>query len=130
MMWAGWPAERVLYLFLGVLSLAVALQVTLMHWRQNFRHWSMWVPVLATPALGLVALLLALQSSELLRGILVWLSGAGALAGLVGTYYHWEGVGERVDGYTLNNFMVGPPIALPLLVSALGALGLIVVYLL
>jgi len=127
-MWAGWPAERILYLFLGVVSLAVALQVTLMHWRQNFRHWSMWVPVVATPALGLVALLLALHNSELLRGLLVLLAAAGTLAGFVGTYYHWEGVGERVDGYTLNNFMVGPPVTLPLLISALGILGLIIVY--
>lgn len=129
-MWIGWPAERVLYLFLGVVSLAVALQVTLMHWRQNFRHWSMWVPVVATPALGFIALLLTLRNSDALRGLLFLCSAVAGVAGLVGTYYHWEGVGERVDGYTLNNFMVGPPITLPLLITALGTLGLIIIYLL
>lgn len=128
-MWAGWPAERILYLFLGVVSLAVAAQVTLMHWRQNFRHWSMWAPVIETPLLAVVALLLTWVNSGALRSLLVLLSALSGLTGLVGTYYHWAGVGERVDGYTLNNFMVGPPVALPLLVSALGALGLIAVYL-
>jgi len=128
-MWAGWPAERILYLFLGVVSLAVAAQVTLMHWRQNFRHWSMWTPVIETPLLAVVALLLTWVNSGALRSLLVLLSALSGLTGLVGTYYHWAGVGEWVDGYTLNNFMVGPPVALPLLVSALGALGLIAVYL-
>lgn len=129
-MWSGWPVQRVLFLFLGIVFLAVFVQVGLMHWRQNFRHWAMWVPVVGTPALALVALLLAWQNVGFLRQLFVWLSAAGVLSGLAGSYYHLEGVGERVDGYTLNNFMVGPPITLPLLVSALSVLGLIVVYML
>lgn len=129
-MWTGWPVERVLYLFLGIVFLAVFVQVGLMHWRQNFRHWAMWIPVLATPALGLLALLLAWRNIDGLRLVFALLSAAGVLSGLMGSYYHWEGVGERVDGYTLNNFMVGPPITLPLLISALSVLGLIVVYML
>jgi len=47
----------------------------------------------------------------------------------VGTYYHWAGVGARVDGYTWNNLMVGPPVTLPLMVSAMGVLALIALYL-
>lgn len=129
-MWNGWPADRVLFLFLGVVHLAVFVQVGLMHWRQNFRHWAMWVPVVATATLGFLALLLAWRSVEALRWLFVLFSSAAVLSGLMGSYYHIEGVGGRVDGYTLSNFMVGPPVALPLLVSALGALGLIVVYLL
>jgi len=89
----------------------------------------MWTPVIETPLLAVVALLLTWVNSGALRSLLVLLSALSGLTGLVGTYYHWAGVGERVDGYTLNNFMVGPPVALPLLVSALGALGLIAVYL-
>ena len=110
--------------------LAVFVQVGLMHWRQNFRHWAMWIPVLATPALGVLALLLSWRNVDGLRLIFVLLSAAGVLSGLVGSYFHVEGVGERVDGYTLSNFMVGPPVTLPLLVTALSVLGLIVVYLL
>lgn len=127
-MWNGWPVDRVLFLFLGVVHLAVFVQVGLMHWRQNFRHWAMWVPVVATASLSLLSLLLTWQDAEALRSLFVLLSSASILAGFVGTYYHVTGVGARVDGYTLSNFMVGPPAALPLLVSALGVLGLIVVY--
>lgn len=129
-MWNGWPADRVLFLFLGVVFLAVFVQVGLMHWRQNFRHWAMWIPVVATPSLGVLALLLTWRNVEGLRLLFVLLSSVGVVSGLVGSYYHIEGVGGRVDGYTLSNFMVGPPVALPLLITALSALGLIVVYLL
>lgn len=128
-MWLGWPAQRVLYVFLGVVFLAIFVQVTLFHLRQNFRHPTMWLPVIATPALALLAFLLAWQQLAWLRITFSTLAGIGALAGLVGTYYHLAGVGERVDGYTLNNFMVGPPPTLPLMVTALSVLGLIVVYL-
>jgi len=128
-LWASWPVERALYLVVGVSFLAVFVQVTLYHWRQNFRHWAMWVPVIATPALGLCALMLAWQNASWLRTALAVLSAAGVAGGLVGTYYHVAGVGERVDGYNLNNFMVGPPPALPLLVTALSALALIGLYL-
>src|SRR5690606_36965759 len=95
----------------------------------NFRHWSMWAPVIETPLLAVVALLLTWVNSGALRSLLVLLSALSGLTGLVGTYYHWAGVGARVDAYTLDHFMVGPPVALPLLVSALGALGLTAVYL-
>ena len=128
-LWAGWPIERAIYLFVGVVFLAVFVQVTLYHWRQNFRHWSMWIPVIATPALGLVALLLAWQNMPWLRALLGLLSAAGIVSGLAGTYFHVAGVGERVDGYNLNNFMVGPPPALPVLVSALSVLALMGLYL-
>lgn len=129
-MWGGWPIERVFYLFLAVVAFAVFAQVALFHWRQNFRHWSMWVPVFGLLALSLLAGLLAIRPDPALTTLFVAFAAIGIASGLVGTYYHWAGVGERVDGYTLNNFMVGPPPALPLLVSAVGALGLIVVYLL
>jgi len=89
----------------------------------------MWVPVISTPALGLAALLLAWQDMPWLRALLAWLSAVGVAGGLMGTYYHIAGVGERVDGYNLNNFMVGPPPALPALVTALSVLALIALYL-
>ncbi len=127
-MWSGWPFERILYLFLGVLFLGVFVQVTLFHWRQNFRHWSMWIPVVGTPALGLIALGLVLVDSAALRTLLALFSAVGVAAGMVGSYFHVEGVGERVDGYTLSNFMVGPPLVLPLMVTLLSLLALFTLY--
>lgn len=126
--WIGWPMERIVYLFLGILFLGVFAQVTLYHWRQNFRHWSMWIPVVATPLLGLVSLGLVAVNAEFLRGALGLLSALGAVAGLVGSYYHVEGVGERVDGFTLSNIMVGPPLVLPLMITILSLFALFALY--
>lgn len=128
-MWVGWPLERILFLLLSLLFLGTFVQVTLFHWRQNFRHWSMWIPVTATPALGLVCLGLVLVDAPALRGLLGILSALGVFAGIMGSYYHIEGVGERVDGYTLSNFMVGPPLVLPLTITLLSLLALVTLYL-
>lgn len=127
-MWIGWPVERIVYLFLGLLFLGVFVQVTLFHWRQNFRHWSMWIPVVATPLLGLVSLGLAAVNAEPLRAALGALSALGAVAGLLGSYYHVEGVGERVDGFTLSNIMIGPPLVLPLMITILSLFALVALY--
>lgn len=126
--WNGWPLDRVILLAAGVLFLVLFVQVTLFHYRQNFRHWSMWIPVLATPLFGLCLLLFAFyKASWLLYGLAVLLS-VGVLAGMYGTYVHIRGVGERVGGYELRNFMIGPPLTLPALISALSLIGLIAVF--
>ena len=41
---------------------------------------------------------------------------------------HIRGVGERVDGYKLRNFLIGPPLTLPALITAVSLLGLIALY--
>jgi hypothetical protein len=39
------------------------------------------------------------------------------------------GVGQRVGGFSQSqNFLVGPPIVLPLMMSAISALGLLALY--
>lgn len=126
-MWMGWPIERVLFVLLGVLFFGVFVQVTLYHMRQNFRHPSMWLPVIATPVVGVLCLILAGWNVPLLRGVLAWSSGITAAASLYGTYLHSVGVGNRVGGYNINNAMVGPPVMLPLLLATLSVMALIVV---
>src|SRR5690625_5520112 len=113
-MWSGWSMERVLFLFLGVTFLAIFVQVTLFHLRQNFRHPAMWSPVIGTPLLGVLALLITRTPSVGLLNAFAIFSVVGAVTGLVGTYFHVVGVGQRVCGYTINNAMVGPPSMLPL----------------
>lgn len=58
-------------------------------------------------------------------GALCWF---GMVAGLIGFYKHFRGVGQRVDGYRLHNFLVGPPVILPLFVSAFSALALLALH--
>lgn len=128
-MWVGWPVERVLLLFLGVVFLALFVQVTMMHSRQNFRHWAMWLPVLGTPTLGVLSLIMVFWNAAALRTIFSYLLVIVGVAGVMGTFFHLEGVGERVDGYTLSNFLVGPPVLLPIMVTAMSVLGLIILFL-
>ncbi|HZG14424.1 MAG TPA: hypothetical protein VE710_05310 [Candidatus Bathyarchaeia archaeon] len=128
-MWQGWPLERVLLLLAGLAFALIFIQVTLFHSRQNFRHWSMWVPVIETPLFALVAIVLAFYQPGWLRltfGLLMWLGLGG---GIYGAYQHAVGVGQRVGGYSqTQNFLVGPPIILPLMISAISALGLLALY--
>lgn len=127
-MWDGWPLSRVLFLFTALAFLMIFLQVTLFHYRQNFRHWTMWTPVIATPLLGVLLLTLAFYNAPWLRTLTAIFCSVGVLAGLGGFALHVEGVGERVDGYKMQNLLVGPPITLPLMVVAMSALGLLALY--
>jgi len=126
--WTGWPLSRVLLLFTGIAFLMIFIQVTLFHYRQNFRHWAQWLPVLAVPVLGVTALAVGFFNVIWLRMVLMVLLFTGLAAGIFGFVLHVEGVGERVDGYRMQNFLVGPPITLPLMVAAISLLGLIALY--
>lgn len=128
MNWIGWPIERVLILFTGLAFLLLFIQVTLFHYRQNFRHWSMWIPVLGTPVFGLLSVLYGFYHVLVLGQILAVLFAVGFLAGGYGSFLHIRGVGQRVGGYELRNFLIGPPLVLPAMVSAISVLGFIALY--
>lgn len=126
--WLGWPIERILIIFTGILFLVIFIQVTLFHYRQNFRHWSMWIPVLATPVFGLLSVIYGFYNTFWLAQLLAVLFGIGFIAGGFGSFMHIRGVGQRVGGYELRNFLTGPPLTLPAMVSAISVLGFIALY--
>ncbi|QMV44795.1 hypothetical protein [Cohnella cholangitidis] len=126
--WNGWSLDRVMVFSLGLLFLVIFVQVTLFHYRQNFRHWSMWIPVVATPLFGLCLLGFSFYKAAWLAGLLTVLLSVGIAAGAYGSYMHVHGVGERVGGFEMRNFMVGPPLALPALISAVSLLALFALY--
>lgn len=128
MIWNEWTLPRVLILFVGLAYLLIAIQVTLSHYRQNFYRKVMLVPVLTAPLYCVIAIALALWGRSWLFTtfhIFMWL---GVISGLIGFYYHFRGVGLRVGGYALRNFLVGPPVIMPLMYSSIAVLGLIAVY--
>lgn len=127
-MWNNWPIARVILLFAGLALLLIFIQVTLFHYRQNFRHFAMWLPVVGSPAIGLLALWLSLGNSAGIRNVVIVFLIIGLIAGLIGFLYHFRGVGKRVGGYKMPNFLVGPPIILPLMITAISILGLIALY--
>ncbi|WP_066633754.1 hypothetical protein [Desulfolucanica intricata] len=127
-MWNGWPISRVILLFTAIALLIIFVQVTLFHYRQNFRHWAMWGPVIGAPVIGFLALALTFYNLPWLRTMTTLFLAVGVLSGAAGTVMHVRGVGQRVDGYKMQNFLIGPPITLPLMVAAMSVLGLIAIY--
>lgn len=127
-MWNGWPISRVILLFTSIALLMIFLQVTLFHYRQNFRHWAMWGPVIGTPVIGILTLALSFYDVPWLRTTTALFLVVGLLTGAAGEIIHINGVGQRVDGYKMQNFLIGPPLTLPLMVAAMSVLGLIAIY--
>lgn len=85
----------------------------------------MWIPVTATPVFGLCLVFFAFYNATWLLYVLTVLLSIGIAAGAFSSYMHVHCVGERVGGYELRNFMVGPPLTLPAMISAVSLLRLI-----
>ncbi|WP_019120503.1 hypothetical protein [Brevibacillus massiliensis] len=128
MYWGVWSIERILILFTSVAFLAIGLQVTLFHYRQNFHQKVMWVPVILAPIIFIEGIAFSFYNAAWLRSLFVLLMCLGILSGLIGSYFHIRGVGIRVGGWALRNFLIGPPLTLPFMFTAMSVLGLIAVF--
>lgn len=128
MHWTQWTLDRMIILFVAIAFIAIWVQVTLSHYRQNFHHKSMWAPIIASPLFSVTGLALAMVHAGWLVWLFTGLMWVGVLIGSAGFYYHFHGVGVRVGGWTMRNFLVGPPVIMPVLFIAMCALGLIVMY--
>lgn len=128
MYWDSWSLDRFLILFVSIAFVLIGTQVTMFHYRQNFHHKSMWVPVLSAPLFSATGLALTFYNVGWLRALFVLFMVMGVLNGLVGTYLHAKGVRVRVGGWAMRNFLIGPPVVLPFLFTAISALGLIAIY--
>jgi hypothetical protein len=126
--WTGWPLERMLILFVSLAFLMIFIQVTMYHYRQNFHHKAMWIPVLAAPLFFVTGAGLSFYPAPWLFTLFMILMWFGILDGLIGFYYHFRGVGIRVGGWEMRNFLIGPPVMLPLMFTALSGLGLLALY--
>ncbi|MEW9671597.1 hypothetical protein [Ammoniphilus sp. 3BR4] len=128
MNWAGWPLDRITILFVSLAFMMIGIQVTMFHYRQNFHHKSMWLPVISAPIFFIVGVALTFYRVNWLSTLFFVLMWIGLIDGLIGFYFHFRGVGIRVGGWALRNFLIGPPIILPLMFTAMSALGLIALY--
>jgi hypothetical protein len=126
--WDVWTLDRFLIFFVSVAFVLIGSQVTMFHYRQNFHHKSMWVPVVSAPVFFLTGLALTFYNAGWLRLLFTLFMAMGVLDGLVGVYFHAKGVRLRVGGWAMRNFLIGPPVILPFLFTAISALGIIAVY--
>jgi len=97
----------------------------LFHYRQNFYHWSLWVPVIALYILMVNLWLAEFVPTEPILQVLRLVLIVVILAHLWGAYLHLVGVGKRVGGQNIHNHMIGPPIILPLIVATVATLDLL-----
>ncbi|MFN2525851.1 MAG: hypothetical protein ABR505_06260 [Actinomycetota bacterium] len=122
--WDGWTFDRAAVAFSGVMYLGIWIQVSLFHWAGGFKKLAMWGPVIMTPLIvgGVVAGSLARD------GIWGWVAAAllalGVVDGLIGLYYHLNGMRKQIGGFSVRNVLSGPPPVLPFAYALIGLLGL------
>jgi hypothetical protein len=96
------------------------------HLRGSFENWVMWTPVVLTPPM-VAAGVGAVLSERVARTVLPAASAAVFADGLVGFALHVRGI-QRMPGGLKNlefNVTMGPPAFAPLLLCAVGLMGMV-----
>lgn len=118
--------QRQVAMVTGISALLSGFEAYYSHYKNNFRYWVQWTPVVLAPVLAGTAF----TSIKSRRVATLALPAVSALAGAdaaVGFFYHARGVLRRPGGSKrlLYNIMYGPPIFAPLLFGAAGMLGVL-----
>ncbi|HEV3480060.1 MAG TPA: hypothetical protein VG144_11510 [Gaiellaceae bacterium] len=121
--WDGWDLDRSVLVFTAVAYAAIWIQLSLYHWAGGFKHLAMWGPVLSTPLVIAGAALGAVMRDGIWGWIALALLGFGVLEGLLGLYFHVQGIRSQIGGISTRNLLSGPPPMLPLAYAAMGVLG-------
>jgi hypothetical protein len=123
--WEGFELGRVILAFSAVMYAGIWIQVALFHRAGAFKHWAMYVPVIFTPLIIGAALAGVVQRHGVWGWVAVGALAFGVLDGLAGLYYHLRGVRSQIGGFTVRNFLSGPPPILPVAYSLTGLLGML-----
>ncbi len=121
----GLPAGRLLSGFTALGLLGTTAEAWLLHFRGNFQHKAMYLPVTLPPsAAAAVALATVVPNAftrQLSRG---WLA-AVAVMGFVGVGFHIRGVARMMGGWSnwRQNMIDGPPVPAPPSFSGLAVAG-------
>jgi len=121
--WHGWDLDRAVLVFTGVAYLVIWVQLSLYHWAGGFKHLAMWGPVLSTPLVVGGAILGAVARDGVWGWIALALLTLGVLEGLLGLYFHVQGIRAQIGGFSIRNLLSGPPPLLPVAYAAVGVLG-------
>jgi cytochrome bd-type quinol oxidase subunit 2 len=109
----------------GVSALLSGFEAYYSHYKNNFRYWVQWTPIVLAPMLAAAAFA-SVKSRRVARTALPLLSAAASADAAVGFYYHVRGVARRSGGtrHLLYNIIYGPPVFAPLLFGAAGMIGI------
>ena len=118
--------QRQVAIVTGVSALLSGFEAYYSHYKNNFRFWVQWTPVVISPVLASVAFA-SVKSRKIATTALPAVSILAGADAAVGFFYHGRGVLRRPGGskHLLYNIMYGPPIFAPLLFGAAGMLGVL-----
>jgi hypothetical protein len=108
----------------GISALLSGFEAYYSHYKNNFRYWVQWTPIVLSPLLAGTAFA-SVRSRRLATTALPVMSALASADAAVGFYYHGRGVLRRPGGakHLIYNIIYGPPIFAPLLFGAAGMLG-------
>ena len=118
--------QRQVAIVTGISALLSGFEAYYSHYKNNFRYWVQWTPIIIAPLLAGTAFA-SVKKPRLAITALPALSVVAGADAAVGFYYHARGVLRRPGGSKrlLYNIMYGPPIFAPLLFGAAGMLGVL-----
>lgn len=118
--------QRQVAIVTGISALLSGFEAYYSHYKNNFRYWVQWTPIVLAPLLAGTAFA-SVKSRRIATTALPALSALAGADAAVGFFYHGRGVLRRPGGkkYLLYNIMYGPPIFAPLLFGAAGMLGVL-----
>src|SRR5215207_2190531 len=115
--WARW-INSLSYLIIGI-------EAGYNHWTGNFFNRFMYTPLLVNPVVALVHFA-ALWRSRLARALELPLSALSMFVGLVGFSFHVGNLLSRPARLSWQNLFYGPPIMVPLQITAQGLMGVLI----
>lgn len=118
--------QRQIAIVTGISALLSGFEAYYSHYKNHFRCWVQWTPIVIAPLLA-VAAFAGARSRRIATTALPVLSAAASADAAVGFFYHARGVVRRPGGtkHLLYNIIYGPPIFAPLLFGAAGMLGIL-----
>jgi hypothetical protein len=108
----------------GISALLSGFEAYYSHYKNNFRYWVQWTPVVIAPMLAASAFA-SVKSRRAANTLLPATAALASADAAVGFYFHARGVLRRPGGrqHIVYNILYGPPIFAPLLLGAAGMLG-------
>ena len=118
--------ERSLSALTAAGALVTAAEIYFEHDRASFGNRLMWLPVALGPV-GAAAGTAGFLSRRMAKTALPVASLAIVANGLQGTWLHARGIAQKPGGWSnaLYNIETGPPLLAPLLMTMVGAMGLL-----